>query len=556
VRHKLTGKISGVVTAIALAVFISSYLVPAAEAKTTPNGQTVGSVLFYVTDSAGEQVLVSQLPVAMLEADMEAGLIDATLHNYSLLDRYTTTVHQEAQGFTIPEFVSYAQSKTTAAGLKSASMTFTGSDVIRLWEIDQTGFDSLDTYTYDDLYGAPRYNFPLLYKYWNYATQDYNDPGGKLTRAQALDAIFAAGEKEPALLSVRAFSQRYIATDSKYGTEDYNMENLWSSSGLLDNERTLRFMKPMTRDDLYNKTPTAADSRYWVANIVLNMKTAPAVKPLGSVAAPTATMTEDDDSYYVRFACETPGATIYYNHNFISPSYTPTHPYNGSAVIIPKASFPSGTVTMTARAVEDGYTDAGVKTLKLASSGQEPSWKNPYADVQSSDWYYGAVRYVSQKGLFDPVSGSRFGPDAPMTRAMLVTALYRLAGSPDVTNTDDFADVPPGAAYAGAVAWAHQTGVVTGTSGSAFTPSGSITREQLAAMLYRYVKATGSYVISNGDMSGFADADSVSAWASDALKWAVGIKLIGGMDDGTLAPQGTASRAQMAMILMQLNSIS
>lgn len=501
--QKLCRRLLGTVTALTLLLALSIYLVPKTEAKTTPNGQTVGSVLFYVTNSAGEQVLVSQIPVATMETDMEAGKVDSTLHNYSLLDRYMTTVHQEAQGFTVPEFVAYAQSKSTVAALKSMAMTFAGSDVIRLWEIDQTGFDTLDTYTYDDLYGVARYNFPLLYKYWNYTTQDYFDPEGKLTRDQALDAIFASGEKELVLLSVRAFSQRYMATDSKYGTGDYNMENLWSNSSLLDNERTLRFMKPMTKDDLYRKMPTAADSRYWVANIQLDMKAAPTFKALGNVAAPTATMTEDSENYYIRFSCDTKGAAIYYNHNFMSPSYTPTHPYSGSAVVVPKTYFPGGTVTMTARAVEDGYTDAGVVTLKLTSSGAEQPWSNPYMDVQSTAWYYDAVRYVSQKSLFDPIGSEKFGPDEPMTRAMLAMALYRLAGAPAAANAPPFTDVPSGAAYANAVAWAYKAGIVTGTTTTTYDPGGTITREQLAAMLYRYAKATGGYTISSSDTSRF-----------------------------------------------------
>jgi hypothetical protein len=97
-----------------------------------------------------------------MEADMKAGRIDTTVHNYSLLDRYVTTVHQEAQGFTVPEFVAYAQSKSDLSSLRDLNLTFAGQDEIRFWEIDQTAYDDMDTYTYDNLYGAARYNFPLL----------------------------------------------------------------------------------------------------------------------------------------------------------------------------------------------------------------------------------------------------------------------------------------------------------------------------------------------------------------------------------------------------------
>jgi hypothetical protein len=232
------------------------------------------------------------------------------------------------------------------------------------------------------------------------------------------------------LLSVRAVFQRYMISDNKYGTGDYNMENLWYDSGLMDNERTIRVMKPMTKDERYNRTPTASDTRYWVANILLNMEDAPDISSLGAVAAPTAVMTEDADYYYIRFDCETAGATILYNHNYISPSYTPTCEYAGTAAVVPKTWFPSGTVTMTCRAVKDGWTDAGVVTLELKSSGAETAWVSPYADVASGAWYYDAVEYVTRNGLFDASGTGTFSPSAPMTRAMLVTALYRLAEAP------------------------------------------------------------------------------------------------------------------------------
>ncbi|SHH97955.1 S-layer homology domain-containing protein [Sporobacter termitidis DSM 10068] len=522
---------------------------PAAEAKTTPMGQTVGEALFYITNSAGQQILVSQLPVSEMEADMEAGKIDDTLHNYALLDKYTTTLHQEAEGFTVPEFVAYAQSKSGLPALRELKLTFAGADAVRFWEIDQTGFDDYDTYTYDALYGVPRYNFPLLYRYWNYTTQDYDDPDGKMSRDQVIDHIFAGGQKETALLSVRAFSQRYMITDGKYGTGDYNMENYWHDMGLLDNERTLRLMKPMTKDDLYNKTPTAADSRYWVANILLDMAAAPDLEPLGAVVRPTAAMTEDADNYYIRFDCATPGATILYNHNYISPSYVPTMAYDGTAVVIPKSWFPSGTVTMTARAVKEGCTDAGVVTLKLTPGGTEQAWQSPFTDVKNTDWFYNAVGYVMTKGLFDTATPASFEPDAPMTRAMLATALYRLEGSPAVVSGGAFTDVPADAPDAKAVQWAFDSGIVQGDGGARFNPDGSITREQIAAMLCRYASYKKEDATPSGDVSAFPDAADISAWAEDAMKWAVGQKLISGMGNGTLSPQGTATRAQVAQIL-------
>lgn len=522
-------------------------------AKTNPAGQTVGTVLFYVRNSESENVLISQIPISEMEADRRAGRIDTTLHNYSVLDRYVTTVHQEAEGFTVPEFVDYAQSKSSLSGLRNLSLSFAGTDEIAFWEIDQTGFDDMDTYSYDDLYGVARYNFPLLYQYWNYRTQDYYDPAGKLSREEVIDHIFQSGEPETMLLSVRAFSQRYMITDEKYGAGDYNMENLWRDSELLDNERAIRMLLPMTKDELYNKTPTAANSRYWVANILLDMAKAPSIPSMGKVPVPTAAMTEDADNYYVSFQCATPGATVLYNHNYISPSYTPSSEYTGGDVVIPKHHFPSGTVTMTCRAVKDGYTDAGVQTLTLTASGVKAAWENPYSDVASDSWYYDCVQYVTEQELFDATGAGKFSPDAPMTRAMLATALYRMAGRPKaagITSTP-FTDVPPSADYADAVAWAYQNGVVNGVSAEHFSPDGLLAREQFATMLWRYAKVTGREAAVRGELSQFPDSGDVASWAREPMAWAVGETLINGTGTGTLAPQATATRSQAAQVLMK-----
>ncbi|MDR0905715.1 MAG: S-layer homology domain-containing protein [Oscillospiraceae bacterium] len=538
------------ILAILLALTIAAALVPSAFAKTIPAGQTVGNVLFYVTNAKGEEILISQIPVSEMEADMKAGKIDTTVHNYSLLDKFTTTLHQEGQGFTVPEFIAYAQGKSPVANLKSAPLTWTGKSYIRFWEIDQGGFDDLDSYTYADLYGTSRYNFPALYEYWDYAKQDYYDPVGKMTRAQVIDYIFDHGEPETFILSVRAFSQRYMLTGEKYGT-DYNMENYWNISGLLDNARTMRVMKPMSKDELYNKTPTAMDTRYWTSNILLDMEKRPEIMSLGAVAAPTATMTEAGDNYYIRFTSATAGATILYNHNFVSPSYTPTSPYGGEAVVVPKEYFKSGTVTMTARAVKEGYADAGVVTLQLTANGAEanPESAASYTDVPEDNWAYKAVDYVMSKKLFDYESKNTFGASSPMTRAMLAVALYRLEGSPSVTKFVDFADVTKGTPLSAAVSWCNSAGIVFGVGENKFAPDNNITREQIATMFYRYATYKNMNTAVRGDLSQFTDGAQTSDYARDPLSWANGMKLINGNGNGTVSPQGTATRAQVAQVL-------
>lgn len=523
-----------------------------AQAKTSPEGQTVGTVLFYVQNRAGEDILFSHVSVAEMEADMQAGKIDSTNHNYSILDRYVTTVHQEAQGFTVPDYVTYAQSKSSLAALRELPLTFTGTDKIAFWEIDQNGFDDKDTYSYHDLYGVARYNFPLLYEYWDYRSQDYSDPAGKLSRDAVIEHILSRGEPESVLLAVRAYSQRFLITDEKYGAQDYNMENYWKTTGKLDNQRAIRIMKPMTEAELRSGTPTASDTRYWVSTIRLQMAQQPNVQPLGKVAAPTAVMTEDADNYYIRFACTTPGVTILYNQNYVSPSYAPSCVYSGTDVTVPKKYFPDGTVTMTCRAVKDGYTDAGVQTLTLRPSGEHIAWQNPYADVTDQAWYYDYVQYVTENALFD-AQGKNFEPDMPMTRAMLAKVLYRMAGSPQTGTAIPFTDVPANADYAKAVAWCYQTGVVNGTSATSFEPDGSITREQITAMFHRYAeKIAKGEMGGSGDLSGFTDREMLGAWAQESMCWAVGAGLINGTDVTTLSPQGTATHAQCAAMVQRL----
>ncbi|MGN1349621.1 MAG: S-layer homology domain-containing protein [Anaerovoracaceae bacterium] len=554
-------------------------LIPAVvTAKTNPNGQTVSNVLFYVENADGDRVLVSQIPVSRMEQDLEEGRISDEVHNYSLLDRYVTTVHQEAQGFTVDEFVSYAKGLSSAENLKDAKLSFAGEDRISFWEIDQTGFDEMDTYSYDELYGVPRYNFPLLYKYWNYKTQEYYDPDGVMSAGEVMDYIFENGQPEIFLLSVRAFSERYMVSE-KYGTGDYNMENLFSSSGLLDSQRTIRMMKPMTRQELENAVPTASDSRYWCARILLDMAQAPDIKPLGRVAAPAASMTEDEDNYYITFTTATEGASIYYNANFQSPGYAPAALYDGGTVTVPKSAFPGGEVTMTAQAVKDGWTDEGVVTLKLRageSTGGAPEGtgttqqpgvsdgtgttdqpgtsERTFTDVRAEDWYHDAVAFVTEKGYFSGTGNGRFSPSENMTRGMFVTVLGRMAGA-DVSSyaAGAFSDVPQGRYYTGYVAWASENGIVSGVGGGRFDPDGRVTREQMAVILYNYAvfsgegteaDASGNYVL-----EGFSDAASVSSWAENGVSWAASRGILKG-SAGILNPGGPATRAQVAQMIM------
>ena len=176
----------------------------------------------------------------------------------------------------------------------------------------------------------------------------------------------------------------------------------------------------------------------------------------------------------------------------------------------------------------------------------------PFDDVDTGDWYYEAVEYVYENGLMNGVASDEFSPNATLTRGMMVTILYRLEGEPAVSGAAAFDDVDEDAWYADAVAWAAENGIVNGVSDTEYAPNANITREQLATMLYRYAQYSGMDAVDlRENISGFADADSVSEYAVQALNWAVGEELVNGMGDNTLAPQGNATRAQAAALLMR-----
>ncbi len=422
-------KIISLILTVSMAAGLMAFSAVGVSAKSNAGNQTVGTVLTYVKNSAGQDVLMSHITVDQMVSDLKAGKIDNTVHNYSLLDKYVTTVHQEAKGFTVADFIDYSQSKSESSDVKNLKLTFAGKDKIAFWELDQTGYDDKDTYSYNDLYGVKRYNFPKLYEYWNYKTQDYYDPYGVLTSNQSIkDYIFNTGEEEQVILSVQAYSDRYMATD-KYEDGDANMENYYTSRNLLDSQRTLRVMKPMTKDDLYSKNATVSDSRYWVARLVLDMQDDPVIEAKGKVAAPKATMTEDENYYYIRFTCETDGATILYNHNALSPDYSPSAEYTGEAFKVSKEDFPDGTVTMTCQAVKDGWTDAGVVTYKLEPTGKEetktvvipsPLSPNPFVDVPAGQWYERNVLVAAAMGLVNGTTATTFSPYNNLTYSQAV----------------------------------------------------------------------------------------------------------------------------------------
>ena len=252
-------------------------------------------------------------------------------------------------------------------------------------------------------------------------------------------------------------------------------------------------------------------------------------------------------------------------------------PANGTVTCYAKSAAKGAEVTLTVKP-DVGYaldkltvTDASGKTVDVTKVDEKtytfvmpgravtveavfaPSTSGlPFTDVSAGDWFYEAVQFVYENGLMDGVGNNLFAPNATLTRAMAVTILYRLEGSPDLDGENlgyPFADVDGNAWYGDAVYWARCNGIVDGVENNHFDPTGSLTREQMATVLYRYAQYKGADVSASGDISGFADSANVSDWAVDAVKWAVGSGLVNGVEGNALAPQGTSTRAQTAAIL-------
>ena len=179
-----------------------------------------------------------------------------------------------------------------------------------------------------------------------------------------------------------------------------------------------------------------------------------------------------------------------------------------------------------------------------------------FTDLDTAAWYHESVDFVLSTGLMNGVGNEKFAPNNQMTRAMVVTVLYRLAGEPKVEGTVDFTDVPAGEYYYDALVWATENGLAMGVTETTFAPGRSITREQLVTFLYRYAQYAGLDVSGRADLTTFTDSQSVSSYAVDAFAWAVNAGIIDGVGNNTLAPRSTATRVQVAAVLMRLSRLS
>ena len=208
-------------------------------------------------------------------------------------------------------------------------------------------------------------------------------------------------------------------------------------------------------------------------------------------------------------------------------------------------------VTVTVTFKEEGKTTEDTDKEEDKDDETTETTKLNFTDVKESDWFFKGVEYVVDKGIMSGVSENEFAPSGKLTRAMLVQMLYNMESRPACDAENAFMDVPVGQWYTDAVIWANDAKIVSGMGEGLFAPNMEITREQMVAMLYNYAKYKGYDVTASADLSAFADTASVSAWAQPAMQWAVAEGYISGMGDNQLAPQGTATRAEIASVIMR-----
>lgn len=208
-------------------------------------------------------------------------------------------------------------------------------------------------------------------------------------------------------------------------------------------------------------------------------------------------------------------------------------------------------VTVTVTFKEEGKTTEDTDKEEDKDEENTETTELNFTDVKESDWFYKGVAYVVDKDIMSGVSENEFAPSGKLTRAMLVQMLYNMESRPACDAENAFMDVPVGQWYTDAVIWANDAKIVSGMGDGLFAPNMEITREQMVAMLYNYAKYKGYDVTASADLSAFADTASVSAWAQPAMQWAVAEGYISGMGDSQLAPQGTATRAEIASVIMR-----
>lgn len=274
---------------------------------------------------------------------------------------------------------------------------------------------------------------------------------------------------------------------------------------------------------------------------------------LTATVAPEGSIATSYQWYKATAADKTGAAAI---KDATGKTYTPDTTEVGTAYYycVVNGSITSDVITLSVSNSSGGGSSSGGSTKPTTpTEPTEPvTPATPvFTDVAESDWSYEAVKFVSDKGLINGTGDGAFSPNVTATRSMFATILWRLAGEKKSAGQNSFGDVVANSWYADAVDWAVEAGVVTGIDDETFAPNAVVTREQIAAMLYRYALESAKHVDNTQTLAAFKDASSVSPWAVDAMAWAVDAKLIQGKDGARLDPTGLATRAEMATILMR-----
>lgn len=250
--------------------------------------------------------------------------------------------------------------------------------------------------------------------------------------------------------------------------------------------------------------------------------------------------------------------------------YTVSFETNGGNDIASKTVTRNSVIKEPETPIKDGfdfegwYTDKGLKTkydftekvtknFTLYAKWTEKDngeWKNPFTDVKENDWFYDSVKYAYENDLMKGISNTEFAPDSDVTRAMFVTVIYRMENEPQ-TGKCAFTDVESGSYYENAVAWTNENGIVSGISEDCFAPNEPITREQMAAIIYRYAAFKG-YDITTSSNTSYTDNDNISDYAKDAVIWAAEKYVMTGNTDGSFAPKANTTRAQAASVFMRM----
>ena len=266
--------------------------------------------------------------------------------------------------------------------------------------------------------------------------------------------------------------------------------------------------------------------------------------------------------HIIRSASSNPGPgeyTIRATSTFggsISPSGT-THVSTGAAqtyTITPGNCYAIADVKVDGKSIGacSSYTFSNVTKNHTIEAVFTADLTGIYTDVPAGSWYYNAVAFATNQGMMSGVGNQLFRPEQAVTRAMVVSVLYRKAGSPSSSISNSFTDVPDGVWYTNAVYWAEENKIVAGYTDHTFRPNQSVTREEIAAFFMRYANWSGEDTSKRADLSAFTDANQISGWAQNAMQWANAEGIIHGRSDTLLAPKGTTKRSELAMMLLQM----